>query len=363
MAAAAGPGARRPRLAVLALAAGAGALVAAGQAPLGAWYVALPALAVVMALIARQGGVRAAAWCGWMAGAGHFAAALHWIVEPFLVDPVRHGWMAPFALVLMAFGMALFWAAAAAGAAWLGGRARWRRALALAVTLALSDLARGYVLTGFPWASIGHVWIGTPAMQLAAFVGPVGLGLLATGLAALPVLVAGRAGLARGGAAALAGLALAMAAGAWREGAAMPAPPSGQVVRLVQPNATQRLKWDRAMIPVFYQRQLLYTAAGARPDLVIWPETALPWLLEDAGPALAEIAAAARGAPVALGIQRREGRRILNSLVAIDAAGLPFALYDKHHLVPFGEYIPGGDFAARFGLRGFAAQEGAAYTA
>jgi apolipoprotein N-acyltransferase len=98
------------------------------------------------------------------------------------------------------------------------------------------------------------------------------------------------------------------------------------------------------MARVFYQRQVSYSAAGsagggARPDLVVWPETAVPVLLENAGGLLAEIGAAAQ-TPVLLGIQRFQGWQIYNSAVLIGPDGAQRAVYDKHHLVPFGEYVP-----------------------
>jgi apolipoprotein N-acyltransferase len=138
---------------------------------------------------------------------------------------------------------------------------------------------------------------------------------------------------------------------------------TGKVVRLVQPNAPQHQKWDPAWAPIFFQRQIEASAAAPRPDLIVWPEAAVPVLLEDAGPAFDAIAAAAGGVPVALGIQRRDRARIYNSLVVLDETGAVGDLYDKHHLVPFGEYFPLGDLAAGFGLYGFAAREGDGYSA
>lgn len=353
------PGARR-----LALAAGLGAAIATGQAPLQLWFVALPALALLIWLVAAEAMPARAVWLAWIAGAGHFAAALFWIVEPFLVEPWRHGWMAPFALVLMAFGMALFWALAAGVAGAVGGASPGRRAIALAIALAGADLLRGYAFTGFPWALIGHVWIGTPLMQAAAFTGPVGLTLITTLAAALPAMAQGlrnRVGLAVLSAAALA---LIWGAGMARLASPDPAAARDIRVRLIQPNAAQALKWRDDMWRFFLDRQMAQTALPAdRPlDLIVWPETAVPYLLDDAGPLFAEITAIAGGVPVAAGIQRAEGARYFNALAVTDAAGRIVSVYDKWHLVPFGEYLPYGDQLANFGLGAFAAQSGGGYT-
>ena len=106
------------------------------------------------------------------------------------------------------------------------------------------------------------------------------------------------------------------------------------------------------------------TAAPGKVDLVIWPETALPYLIIDNPDLPAMIGAAGRGALVAVGLQRVEGLRGWNSLQVFDAAGRDMASYDKHHLVPFGEYIPFGDAAFNwFNISAFASQQGHAYSA
>jgi apolipoprotein N-acyltransferase len=344
----------------------AGALLATGHAPLGWSWPAFAALAALLALGTLPTGARAAALTGWAAGFGHFAAALFWIVEPFLVEPEAHGWMAPFALVLLPGGLALFWAAAFALAERVGGRVLPARLFALAVALAAAELARAHVLTGFPWALPGHIWIGAPQMQAAALAGAFGLTLatlLCAGLVAWPLRDPRPLPLA----AAAAAVAALGGAGAW--GSARLAAPDpddpGLTVRLVQPNAAQDLKWDPAMAESFLARLLAETAApaaGPAPDVTVWPETAVPWLLNGAEPILAEIAAAAAGRPVAFGIVRREGARVYNSLAVTDAEGGIAALYDKHHLTPFGEYLPFGEWFARLGIHGLAASEGAAFT-
>lgn len=354
----------RPSARRLALAAVAGGAVAAGQAPWNLWFVALPALGFLTGVVAAQSRASMRVWLAWAGGAGYGAAALFWIVEPFLIEVERHGWMAPFALLLMAAGMGAFWAVAGAVAGI--GRTGSSRALGFAVGLAASDLLRGYLFTGFPWALVGHIWIGTPVMQAAAWVGPVGLTALTAMAAALPSL--GRCFLWR---AAFAAISVLMLGAVWFAGTARLATPEPARepairVRLVQPDADQRLKWRGDMWQVFLDRMLIASAEPAETplDLIVWPETAVPFLLERSGAFLSgELAVAAQGVPVATGIQRVEGTRYFNSLAVIDAQGGVAATYDKWHLVPFGEYVPMAELAARFGFAAFAAQEGYGYTA
>lgn len=329
-----------------------GAVAAGGQAPFEFWGLTVLALGLLFHQIIRQTHARRAAWAAWFGGAGYFCAALSWLISPFLVDAPHYAWMAPFALVLMAFGLALFWAVAAGLA-----RKSSRPVLALVLALTAAELARGYVFTGFPWALLGHIWIDTPIAQLAAFAGPVGLTLLSC-------LMAG--GVASHGApariAAIAALVAAWGFGAWQLAAPMPAD-TKTALRLVQPNAAQSLKWDPNEARGFFDRLITLTAAKPAPDLVIWPETALPYMLEY-DPELAQIIAdAAGGASVAMGRQRVSGDLGWNSLSILSPAGIETATYDKHHLVPFGEYIPFGDLAYDwFGISTFAAQTGNAYT-
>ena len=335
------------------LAFGLGAVMATGQAPLGFWWLTVLGLAALMHLVARAPG---AGWLAWFGGAGYFALALSWIIEPFLIDVARYGWMAPFAVVLLSFGLALFWAAAGVLAGLMPGRGQ--RVMAFAVALAAAELARGYVLTGFPWALIGHVWIDTPLAQVVALVGPSGLTqmtVLAVGLA-----VAFRwLGLLVG----VVLLAAGVAFGVMR--LAEPEPAARNVtVRLVQPNADQKMKWNPDVAQMLFDRQLAFSAAMPRPDIVIWPETAVPYLLEDYPEVAQTMSAVAGGVPLVAGIQRYDGVQAWNSLAVIGDGGQIEALYDKYHLVPFGEYMPFGDVLYDwFGITAFAARQGNGYAA
>ncbi|MCB1335386.1 MAG: apolipoprotein N-acyltransferase [Roseivivax sp.] len=311
-----------------------GLALATGAPPLSLWPLAWASLVGPLWLFSRCTTPAQAGWTGWIVGAGYFGASMAWIVQPFLVDAAVTGWLAPLGLLGMAGGLSLFWAAAFWAARRAGG-------LILLVALwTLAELARAYVLTGFPWGLVGYVLAPSPAAHWAALVGSHGLTLAALTVAALAV-----AGLSRRvWLAAAGGLAGTLLLG----GAALqpPAPDlAGRpVVRLVQPNAPQHLKWDPAYMPVFFQRQISATSAEGAPDLIVWPESALPVLLDQAGPAFEVIAGASGAAPVALGIERRdtvEGATVYyNSLAVLTAEGQVTAVYDKHHLVPFGEYMP-----------------------
>lgn len=346
---------QRPVLCVLV-----GALGALGHPPFDQWYLTVAAFVAAFGFALRGETWRDLAKTGFWFGFGYFAVALHWIVEPFLVDIARHGWMAPFALVLMAAGGAVFWAVAFGLAGWLR-RGGIGGAVALAVCMAATELLRAYLFTGFPWAMPSYVLVNQMAGQGAAFVGPHGLNL---------VLFALAAGLALGSVHRwpwIWGVAGAVILALW-----VPVPEAAEpaenapVVRLVQPNAPQHLKWHPDHVLQHFERALALTAGGpdaVQPDLVVWPETSVPWVLDNADGALEAVAEVAGRAPVALGLNRYVGERIFNTVAVVGSDGAVTDVYDKHHLVPFGEYIPFGDVLERFGLRGLASQHGGGYSA
>ena len=332
---------RAPLLALL------GAIAALGQAPWGWPLVTMLGLVLIFALPITPW--KSMALNGWSFGAGYFAIALHWITQPFMVDAARDGWMAPFALILMATGLALFWGGAFGLARALGGGK-----LALVTCWTGAEVARSLLFTGFPWALIGHIWIDTPLAQLAAFVGPHGLTMLTLGAAAM--LAASRVWPVAP---------LVLAGIGWITLDPGPAPasdPAAPLIRLVQPNIPQQDKWKPDLVPLHFQRLLDLTAAGPIPDLVIWPETAIPWILDQAQGVLESSADAAHGAPLIMGVQRRADGRYYNSLALLDRVGAVSGVYDKSHLAPFGEYMPLGEVMAQFGIHGLASSEGGGFS-
>jgi len=198
-------------------------------------------------------------------------------------------------------------------------------------------------------------------IQPASLVGVHGLTLATLLLASLPLL----GWRWRTGGATL--LALWIAFGLLRLD--QPAPPAPDLtVLLIQGNIAQGQKWDRAFVVSVFQHYLTMTrqavtAADGHPAVVVWPETASPALLQTDMEARQLVAEAADGVPVLAGSVRfDEAGRPRNSLFAIGTGGLIEGVYDKWHLVPFGEYqpdwlplgiqvVPGGGFARGPGPR------------
>ncbi|MFT4934862.1 MAG: apolipoprotein N-acyltransferase [Pseudoalteromonas distincta] len=306
---------------------------------------------------------------GWLAGLGYFSLSVWWVTEAFLVDAAAHGWMAPFALILLAGGLAVFWGLGL----WLYRLVRPQgpgRVLVFAGALALAEFVRGHVFTGFPWNLPGEAWrAGGAPSQAAALVGAYGLTWITVALAASPAALPG---LARRQAVAIGGAAVAVLAalyggGAWRLATA-PAPrETAPVVRIVQADVDQKDKWRPENLDLIFDDyvRLSRLPASRRPDIVIWPEGALPAVIDDLlAPgqpypiALSE--AFAPGQVLMLGANRvglgEDGALdYFNTLVAfrrLETPGLEVAgLYDKHRLVPFGEYLPLGEIMTGLGLR------------
>ena len=354
------------------IACGAGTIGGAlAMPPLGLW----PALAVsfpVLVLLldgcrgSRGQSLRAAAGVGWWFGFGYFLASLWWIGAAFLVEADVFGWLMPLAVVAMPAGLALFTAlgTALARLVWSKGG---QRLFALAFGLTVAEWLRGHVLTGFPWNTYGYAFAESGVlMQAAALVGVWGLTFFAVLLLSTPVLLLAPT---RRAVAAFAGAVLVMAAaGAWGAYRLATAPAEtvpGVRLRVMQPNVPQDKKfaYDR-------RHEVLadYLAQSARPsvtyprglsdvDVLIWPESAFPFIYEREPWAAAAIAEALPpNVTLVTGAVRHDlpppGQHspFFNSVRVINARGHVLQSTDKVHLVPFGEYLPFQSFLESLGL-------------
>jgi apolipoprotein N-acyltransferase len=347
--------------------------------PIGGVPLLLIAIPGLLWLIGEARGSLTAFRRGWWFGFGHHLFGLYWITEAILFEAARLWWAVPLAVPALAAGLALFIALPAALAFRLGraplgpaplaptplGPAPLGRALVLAGAWVLGDLARQFIATGFPWNLFGSVWelpgwLGDVMIQPAAWISVHGLTLLTLLLAAAPTLP--RRFRIAAGAVLLGWFGL----GVWR--LQTPPPPApGISVALIQGNVAEGQKWSRDGAAEIFNRYLQLTRQAmsqgpARPRLVIWPETASPYLLTQEPAARHAIQAAAEDATVLAGTVRfdQDGRP-RNALIVLtpasDNGGQISRIYDKWHLVPFGEYqpgwfplpfqvVPGGGFAA-----------------
>lgn len=297
---------------------------------------------------------------GWWFGFGYFIAGLWWVGNALLVDAENFAWAVPLAVAGLPALLAVFYGIATAVSRlfWTDGLGR---IAALAFGFGLAEWLRNFVLTGFPWNAIGAAAMPTPLMmQSSAVIGVAGMNAAAVFVFAAPALLASRGRVWPGLAAALALVALHLGFGYHRLAAADQASATRVLsVRIVQPAIDQSQKWNPQIRTEILETHLRLTQAppeaGSQPALVLWPETAFPYLLTERSDALAAIGAAlGPSGRLMLGAVRGEGepsaQRYYNSVALIDTEGQIVDAADKVHLVPFGEYLPFEETLARIGL-------------
>lgn len=359
------------RRALLAFAAG--ALMVLALAPFNFFAVLFVSFPVLVWLLDGASGppeagflgrLRPAFFTGWWFGFGYFVAGLWWLGNALLVDAAGFAWALPLAVLGLPAVLALFYGVAAtlARLLWSDGVGR---IAALAAAFGLIEWLRSFLFTGFPWNAIGYAAMPVPLMmQSAELVGINGMSALAVFVFSAPALIGTRRGAVAGMAAALVLFSSQIGYG-WvmlnRQPATPPGPP-GAVIRIVQPAIDQAAKWDSAERERIFAQLLRLSAlppseGAPRPTHIIWPETALPFLLTDNPGALSRMADMLQvGQTLVTGAVRLEdgaggaNERYYNSIYAIDDEGQILGSADKQHLVPFGEYLPFEGLLRSFGL-------------
>jgi apolipoprotein N-acyltransferase len=319
----------------------------------------------------RLGGVMAAAIAGWWFGFGYFLAGLYWVGNAFLVEAKTFGWLLPFAVAGLPAYLALYTALGLALARLLWTRGTMR-ILALAVALTVAEWLRGHLFTGFPWNAFGYplispLWLA----QTAALVGLWGVTFLAVAVYASPAVLADDPGENKRrwlAPATSAALLVAMAVyGAVRLERTPTSYVDGVRLRIMQPNLAQDEKFNYSQKQKVMSRYLALSDRASGPQAMgvrdathlIWPESAFPFFLTREPDALAQIAALLPEGTVLItgGIRAPDSVtpnaamvRAYNSIYVIDHAGTILSVYDKVHLVPFGEYLPFQSLLERLGL-------------
>ncbi len=297
---------------------------------------------------------------GWLFGVGHFAVGFYWVGYAFLVDAAQYGWMAPFAVLGMACGLALFVALVSGVSRWIYSTVKLApvgRVMVFAGIWIVVEWLRGWVLTGFPWNLIGSVWVFSDAMvQFAALGGVLGLGLVTLIAALLPAVLADPSGppMTRRWIWPLAGFAVLIIIagfGMLRLSTAETTNVEGVRLRLVQPNVPQHLKWQ-ADLRMGHVRKLAKLSVQPPqpgwlpPTHLIWPETAVPFNMQHSPNLLAGLSKIVPPSGALLTGAPRSDAPVSatpsywNSLLVLGPDADIRAVYDKRHLVPFGEYVP-----------------------
>lgn len=312
---------------------------------------------------------------GFAFGWGYFTVAFHWLGAAFFVDGGIMIALMPFAILALAAMIAFFWGIGSALAHLFWSHGPWR-IVTLATFLTMAEWARGHVLTGFPFDLLGYALTPTDEMmQITSVIGIYGLTLVAALLSMTPALIwpADNRSLSRR----LLPFFLAILAVAGQLGygynrlaGTVSTERTDISMRLVQPLVYEHADWGNADPVALIDRLLMLSDMRMDPSdqgladitQLVWPESSLPFFLSTYPEALARIArllpentillAGAPRQPFEPGATAPSGPPF-NALLAIDTNGEIIASYDKSHLVPFGEFLPYGDFLARFGIKQF----------
>ena len=370
----------------------AGALSALAMAPFNAWpilFLTFPTLVWLIdgAGVGRWGGVTAAAATGWWFGFGYFLAGLYWIGYAFLVDAPTFGWLLPIAVIGLPAVLAVYTAlgVALARMLWVRGAVR---ILALGVALTASEWLRGHLLTGFPWNAFGYALTAPLALAQAASVcGIWGLTFIAIVVFASPATLSDDRTETRRPwlpiALSIAVLAALGGFGAWRLARTPTRLVDGVHLRIMQPNLQQDVRFNYSAKQEVMNRYIALSsrASGSQSQgsqsqgsqsqgmgdttQLIWPESPFPFFLTREADALAQITnLLPQGSVLITGAIRLADpdnpaqSGVYNSIDVIDHTGSIAAVYDKVHLVPFGEYLPFEHILERLGLEELTQQRG-----
>jgi len=284
---------------------------------------------------------RTAWWRGYAIGLLFFAGTMWWLVHVTLVG-----------LVILVAALALYFAAFSLFATWQLRQPLSCRSLLLAATLASTwtflEWLRGTLLSGLGWNLLAHTQWHSPLVQIADLIGAYGVSWLVV-FVNVAVWQAWRRRCWRPAAAVGLVLALVVGYGVVRRAAVERALARSPVVRvaLLQGNIPQSQKWDVGFLESIMQRYdaLTRQAAQAGAQLIIWPETAVPALANtpEFQAWLGHLSREVKipllvGAPWGAG---ESATRLMNSALLVTPDGRVADRYDKMHLVPFGEFIPG----------------------
>ncbi len=329
-----------------------GLLSGLSMPPMGLWWILFLTFPIFVTLVGLRGSeeFRVAFLWGWLFGFGYLLCALHWIGFAFLVNAEDFLWMMPFAVGGLATALAIYWGLAVA-IAQKGVRRGMPAFLVYPLCIGVAEWLRGHLFTGFPWAVPG---LATDALggveQLASVIGMNGLTVMILLWAATPLgLFAEDRTIRISSLVILAVLPLSWLWGEWRISQHPTQYLDGQVVRLVQPNFSPDDKWRNDNARAIFDALIKLSGqdgSGAEPTLIVWPESIVPFLIDESVDGKKELRSFLGGRKILLtGAVRRSSPDVMiakyfTSILAFDGQAQIIGIYDKRHLVPGGEYLP-----------------------
>jgi apolipoprotein N-acyltransferase len=330
------PPARNDLIALLA-----GVLTPLAFAPFGLFPLAVLAPAVLF-VAWYGGGARRAAWRGFLFGAGMFGVGVSWVYVSLHTYGNMPAPLAALAVVLFVALLSIFPAAVG----WWQARFHalgpgWRFALMTPAAWVLLEWTRGWFLTGFPWLNLGYSQVDAPLAGYASWVGVYGV---SAAVAASSGLLAA-AWFDRNRALRLhLPVVAAIWIGGWLAGQIAWVQPAGPPlpVALVQGDTPLSIKWRPQYRDAIVDKYVALSERAAGARLIVWPEAAVPDYFDRIAPTLVprlERISRERDADFLIGAVERDrsGAKYYNSVFAV---GHTQGRYRKHHLVPFGEFLP-----------------------
>lgn len=320
-----------------------GSMFTLAFAPLGCYGLA-PVLTAPLLAAFLQSRPRVAALYGFWFGTGLFLFGTYWLYTSIHVFGDAPIVLAVFLMVGLAVIMAGWFAAIGALTSVLVAGRPWRLVVAAPAVWVTVEWFRGWFLTGFPWLSTGYSQVDSSLAGWLPVVGVYGVSYLV--LLSTAALICAGAVSGKRRTLALVVFVLPWCAGAglglidWTR-AAGPA----RTATIVQGGVSQDLKWLQEQRPLTLDLYRKSIAAHPGSDLIVWPEVAIPYTVDQVEPYLEALQSwlATTGQSLLLGIlERQDDDVVYNSVLLL--GGEHREVYRKRHLVPFGEFFPVPDF-------------------
>ena len=322
-----------------------GAFLSLGNPPFSFPYIILIVLVVIGYFwLKKNYSPKKSFFFGFFFGFGYFTFSLVWIIEPFLVEPTITVILAPFVLIILSGILSLFWGSAFFFSSYKNDFKNKNISIfKLAICFSSAEILRSFLFTGFPLVLLGLAFIDTPISQALSIFGPYWLTSVIIFLCL--IIPIGKIGILLS----ITGFSLLNIYGLYRDNYVLDEEINKQI-RIIQPNILQKNKWKKDLEEVNFSKLIkLSNINSENVDILIWPETSVPFFLEYKKN-FQNVIFNTISKPIILGARRydKSSNKLYNSAYYLNANGKVEQIYDKKHLVPFGEFVPFNNFLKIF---------------